>query len=133
MSDGRKEAERMISARQRKNTIAKNRYIKTMSENSIVLKFVDAMEKVQKESSISLEFQDGLHRASRDLERHMRMLDSGVVLEVMWSPTLEDNWRDLSVEGVRIIHSDTYCALHPDAGKEMTIDVGTLLIEGMLK
>ena len=134
MSDARKEVEKMIANRQRKNTAFKNKVAKRMGPNAIVLEFIDAMERVCKESKTAFEFNDCMNREARILENHMKSIDYGVLLEVIWSKAdTEEHWKDLTVEGVKIVWSEHYCALHPEISKELNIDVGSLLLEGMLK
>jgi len=134
MSDARKEVEKMIANRQRKNTAFKNKVAKRMGPNAIVLEFIDAMEKVCKESKTAFEFNDCMNREARVLENHMKSIDYGVQLEVIWNKAdTEEHWKDLTVEGVKITWGDHYCALHPEISKELNIDVGSLFLEGVLK
>src|SRR5665213_3387484 len=115
MSDARKEVEKMIAKRQRQNTAFKNKVAKRMGPNAIVLEFIDAMEKVCKESRSAFEFNDSMNREARMLENHMKSIDYGVKLEVIWNQSAaEEHWKDLTVEGVKIVWSEHYCALNPE-------------------
>ena len=64
----------------------------------------------------------------------MRRLDGGVGLEVIWnhSEAVEENWKDLSVDGVKIIWGDLYLSNNPGTGKELHIDVSSLFLDGTL-
>jgi hypothetical protein len=134
VSDARKEVEKMIANRQRKNTAIKNKFAQRRGPNAIVLEFIDAMEKVCKDSKTAFEFNDGMYRESRVLETSMKSIDAGVHLEVIWSQNVgKENWSDLAVEGVKIVWSDFYKVAHPEISKELNIDVSSLLLEGVLK
>ena len=133
MSNARKEVEKMIAKRQRKNTAFKDKIAQRMGRNAIVLEFIDAMEKVSRESKTAFEFNDGMHRESRALENHMKSIDAGVKLEIIWTQGTDEQWRDLTAEGVKIEWSTSYIVANPGISKELNIDVGSLLIEGHIK
>lgn len=134
MSKAHDDVMKMIVKRQRKNAAIKKKAAELMGVNAIVLEFIDAMEKASKDSKNGFEFDDAMTRASRALNDRMRRLDGGAQLEVIWNHNeiKNETWRDLAVEGVKIVWSDDYITKNPSANKETHIDVGSLFIEGLL-
>jgi hypothetical protein len=132
MSDAMKEVMKLIAKKQQKNSAYKTRAAKRVGPNGIVMQFIDAMEKISKESKSSLEFDTGMSREARMLHDNLRSLDQGVNVEVVWADNPEEDWKNLNVDGVKITWSDSYVTTHPEKGKELYIDVGSLFLEGHL-
>ena len=131
MSKAREDVMRMINNKQRRNAVNKEKAAKRAGVSSIVLQFIEAIEKISRESKSAMEFNDGLNRETQLLEDHMRCLDREVELEVVWSEYGSDTaWQNLSIEGINIVWSDFYIRNHPDKEKNLSIDIGSLMIEG---
>lgn len=133
MSDAKNEVMKMIANRQRKNTAYRNKLAKLMGPNAIVLEFIDSMEKATKDCKTSIEFNDVLNRESKLLDDRMKRLDGVVKLEIIWNHSdKEEQWKDLSVDGVKITWGEFYLSKNPGEAKELHIDVSSLFIDGTL-
>jgi hypothetical protein len=132
VSDPKKDVMKLIAKKQQKNSAYKTRAAKRVGPNGIVMQFIDAMEKIRAEAKNSLEFDTGLSREARMLHDNMMTLDRGVNVEVIWCENPEEDWKNLSVDGIKITWSDYHLAAFPQKSKELYIDVGSLLLEGYL-
>jgi hypothetical protein len=132
MSDAKKDVMKLIAKKQQKNSAYKTRAAKRAGPNGIVMQFIDAMEKIKTEARNSLEFDTGLQREARMLHDNMKAIDHGVNVEVCWAENEEEDWKNLNVDGVKIMWSDYHLAAFPQKSKELYIDVGSLLLEGHL-
>ena len=132
MSKARDEVMALIAKKQKKNSAYKTRAAKRVGPNGIVMQFIDAMEKVRVDSKSSLDFDTALTREARLLGDNMKALDSGVNVEVIWTPNVEEDWKNINVDGVKIVWSDYHLTAFPQKSKELYIDVGSLFLEGLL-
>lgn len=133
MSNVRDEVMKMIARKQRKSTAFKKKEANRIGPYGLVVRFIESMEKVSLNSKNAMEYDDGLQREVRALTTSFEQLDPNIQLEISWSHHDDsENWKDLTAEGVTIKWSDGYSEKNPTEGKELHIDVGTLLLGGYL-
>jgi hypothetical protein len=124
---------KMISKKQKKSTAFKKKEAIKIGTYGLVMRFIEAMERVSASSKNALDYNDGLQRETRALVTSFQQLDPEVQLEISWSNHDDsENWKDLTAEGVTIKWSQKYADENPTEGRELYIDVGTLLLGGYL-
>lgn len=123
----------MIAKKQKRSTAFKKKEANKIGAYGLVSRFVNAMEKVSVSSKNATDFNDGMTREVRALQTSLQQLDLGVSFQILWSNHDDsENWKDLTAEGVTIKWSEDYVNKNPTEGRELNIDVGTLLLGGYL-
>lgn len=102
---------------------------RSMDPNHIMLRYMKDVEEVKKNSDDALDFDVGLNKATTLMDNRLRAFDINVHVHVQWSK--ENEWKNISVTGIRIIWSDEYIANNTGKNKETTIDLGHLFMEGL--
>lgn len=124
---------KMIEKRMATTKVVNKRISANMGLNAIVLEFIESIEKISVDAINAMDFEDGLNRASRILEMRMKGLDEDVRVDIIWHKEDDiDKWRDLKVDSVKVIWSDKFLKENPKCSKEYCIDVGVLMLEGLL-
>lgn len=133
MSKAHDDVMRMIAKKQKKSTAFKKKEASRIGPYGLVMRFIESMETVSRCSQNAMEYDDGLQREVRALTTSFQQLDGTVQLEISWSNHDDSqDWKDLTAEGVTIKWSNEYSEKNPTEGKELYIDVGTLLLGGYL-
>lgn len=129
----KKEVDKMIAKRQRSNSRYKARAAKNDGVTKIVKDFIKNMEKVVFDSTTAIEFGCGLEKEAATLDSRLSSLDDRVQLVVMWNKeNIAEDWKDLQVEGVKIIWSSAYLKNNPKEQKEKHITLVSLFMSGEL-
>lgn len=123
----------MIAKKQKRSTAFKKKEANKIGPYGLVDRFINAMEKVSITSKNATDYNDGLTREVRALSTSLQQLDIGVSFDIIWSNHDDsENWKDLTAEGITIRWSEEYVKNNPTEGRELNIDVGTLLLGGYL-
>jgi hypothetical protein len=133
MGDAKNNVMRMIQRKMSTTRAFNKKMSSKMGLNAIILEFMQSVERTSSTSKNIMEFDDGLNRSSRLLEMRMKGLDDGVKVDILWHKE-EDvaKWNELRIDSIKIIWSDDYLKKHPSTSKEYFVDVGVLMLEGML-
>lgn len=124
---------KMIEKRMATTKNVNKRISTNMGLNAIVLEFIESIEKISTDAINAMDFEDGLNRASRTLEMRMKGLDEDVRVDILWhKEDSVDKWRDLRVDSVKVVWSDKFLEENPTFSKEYCIDIGVLMLEGLL-
>ena len=100
---------------------------------TIVLDFLESIEKAKTETSHHSDFDSRLHHDAELLYGSLKIIDPGVYIKVHWNDEENtENWQDLNVEGVRIHWSDKHMIDNPGEYPELYIDAAQLFLEGFL-
>lgn len=132
MSKAHDDVMKMIEKKMRYTTSYNKKKSTEMGLNAIISEFMDNVEIAMRHATNAMDVDDGINRSARQLEIRMKGLDEGVKVEVVWHNEDESSWKDLIVDGVRVMWSDKYIASHSGAQNEQYIDIGVLLIEGSI-
>jgi hypothetical protein len=124
---------KMIAKKQKKSTAFKKKEAARIGPYGLVMKFIEGMEKISATSKNAMEYDDGLQREVRALTTSFQQIDKDISLDIVWSNHDDsEDWKDLTAEGVTIKWSQSYVDKNPTQGRELYIDVGTLLLGGYL-
>ena len=120
----------------KKHNAAKCREARKAGPVQIVADFMNAVETASVGSHSVDAFYIVLEREKRKLNDRMKRLDCRIELKIMWNDedklNRHNSWRDLRVDGVHIIWSDSHLQLNPNKEPERFIDMTQLFIEGYL-
>lgn len=130
MSKAHDDVMKMIEKKMRYTTSYNKKKSKEMGINAIIAEFMDNIELAMGSAQNAMDIDDGINKSARQLETRMKGLDEGVKVEVVWHTDDGASWKDLVVDGVRIMWSGDYIVNHPGTQNEQYIDIGVLLIEG---
>lgn len=118
----------------KKNRIKEIKKRRFSGPYSIIAEFINAMDDATENCSSADLFYLELKTATNTLDSRMKMLDPEIELKVMWNDenklSSKTDWRDLRVDGVKIMWSRFYLGKNPLVEAEKYIDVGQLFIEG---
>jgi hypothetical protein len=132
MSKARKQVQDMIRRKAKKFEELRTNSSRSLTPQQIVFKFFRAMEEAKKTSIDSYDFGAKLNKESELLNSRIEAFDIGVNIELMWhNNELADSWKDLKLNGVKIIWSSVYRLENPNIEPEAYIDIGHYLLEGL--
>jgi len=102
---------------------------RSMDPNHIMLQYMKDVEEIKKNSDDAFDFEEGLNKVTTLMDNRLRAFDIDVHTHIQWSK--ENDWKNMSVTGIRIVWSDKHLADNPGKNKETTIDLGHLFMEGV--
>lgn len=112
----------------------KARLARSKGLTSLVIEFLDAMELMRDgvgDSAVS--FDQELGRLTSNLESNIKAIDPEVYIKICWNDEDKvEDWKDLRVEAVHVIWSQTYLDRNPGSAREAYVDIGSLFLEGFL-
>jgi hypothetical protein len=102
---------------------------KQASMNDIIYDFMKEVEHILIASTDSYSFNEMLDGASRIMDTRMRAHDPHVTLEMIWNDA--EDWRELRLQGIKIIWSDPFMERNPERIKQEYIDISQYLLDGI--
>ncbi len=130
--NARKQVQDMIRRRTKKMAEQRTNSSRTSSPKQVVFVFFKAFDETKRNAKDSFDFEDELRSQSTLLNTRLSAFDPAVQVELMWYRIEEaESWKDLRLNGVKIVWSEGYLKENPSEDPELHLDMSHYLFESL--